>query len=81
MNESEPKNVSRRRFVQTVGGAGLALGLAGAASRASAADVPRDASGKIIPGFEKNDSATPKTAKGWQPVSDRKVRVGLVQDK
>jgi predicted dehydrogenase len=32
---------------------------------------------KVIPGFEKV-AADPTTAAGWQPISDRKIRVGLV---
>lgn len=43
---------------------------------AAADDTPKDADGKVIPGFEKNKN-DPDAAKGWQPVSDRKVRVGI----
>jgi predicted dehydrogenase len=43
---------------------------------ASADEAPKDADGKVIPGFEKTKS-DPNAAKGWQPVSDRKVRVGI----
>lgn len=67
--------MSRRTFVQAVGAAGVVAGLAG--SQASAAETPRDADGKIIPGFEKDQKTTTKTAKGWQPVSDRKIKVGI----
>ncbi len=59
---------SRRSFLQTVGLGAAAMGLGGAAS---AQDKPK------IQGFEEQ-SVDPNAAKQWQPVSDRKLRVGIV---
>ena len=70
--------ITRRGFVEQMGAAGAALGL-GQAARAGAAEpvaAPVDANGKVIPGFEKTQ-AKPTTATGWQPFSDRKIRVGI----
>lgn len=47
--------------------------------------VPRDANGNVIPGFGNNDetkgnlatSSTDRQADKWEPVSDRKVKVGI----
>src|SRR5215216_6062481 len=58
--------MSRRSFLQTASVAGAALGL------------PRAyAQQKAIPGLEKA-SEDPNASKGWKPVSDRKIRVGIV---
>ena len=65
--------LSRRGFIQGIGGAGALLGLAG---KSMGAEAPRDADGNIIPGFEKIKE-DPNSSKGWQPVSDRKVKVGI----
>jgi predicted dehydrogenase len=60
-------SVTRRSFLQ-------ALGLGSAAL----AVVPTaHAQEKVIQGFEKAPTA-PDASKGWKPVSDRKIRVGLV---
>jgi len=58
--------LTRRSFVQAMGlgSAGLAL-----AANTRAAD-------KVIPGFDKAP-VDADTSKGWKPVSDRKIRVGL----
>src|SRR5690242_18637615 len=58
--------VSRRSFLQTASVAAAAVGL----SRAHAQP-------KAIPGLEKA-AEDPNAAKGWQPVSDRKIRMGIV---
>src|SRR5688572_27163161 len=60
-------NTTRRSVLQAVGLGAMALGL-NAAVRAD--DKP-------IQGFEK-EAAAPDASKGWQPISDRKIRVGLV---
>ncbi len=65
MNDS----TSRRSFLQTVGLGSAALGLSGSAL-AQANEPP-------IPGFEQAPT-DPQASKGWTPVSDRKVRVGIV---
>ncbi len=60
-------STSRRNFLQTVG-AGAAL--ASLESIARGDDTP-------IQGFEKT-AATDDSSAGWKPISDRKIRVGLV---
>lgn len=69
-------DLSRRGFLQGVGGMGAFIGLGGLAGSASAAEAPKDADGNIIPGFEKGQ-ADPNASKGWLSVSDRKIRVGI----
>jgi len=66
-------SLSRRGFIQGIGGVGALLGLAG---KSMGAEAPRDADGNIIPGFEKIKE-DPNASKGWQKVSDRKVKVGI----
>jgi len=65
--------LSRRGFIQGIGGVGALLGLTG---KSMGAEAPRDADGNIIPGFEKIKE-DPNASKGWQKVSDRKVKVGI----
>src|SRR5210317_1535627 len=72
-DESINKALSRRGFIHGVGGIGALLGLT---AKAIGAEAPRDADGNIIPGFEKMKE-DPNSSKGWQPVSDRKVKVGI----
>jgi len=72
----EHADLSRRGFLHLVGGLGAMIGMGGWAGSASAADAPKDANGNVIPGFEKTKD-DPNASKGWQPVSDRKVRVGI----
>ena len=59
--------VTRRSFLQSVGLAAAAFGLPQAAQ----------AQEKAIQGFEKAPEK-PGLSKGWKPISDRKIRVGLV---
>jgi hypothetical protein len=59
-------HTSRRSFLQTIGLGAAALGL----------NAPAHAAEKVIPGFEKT-AADASTSKGWKPVSDRKIRVGI----
>jgi predicted dehydrogenase len=59
--------LTRRRFLHALGGSAAALGLFTTA----------EAQDKVIQGFEKAPQ-TPDQSKGWQPVSERKVRVGIV---
>lgn len=66
---------SRRKFLKSVGVATSALGLGGAAL-AQEKSQPKDASGKVIAGFEKTGT-DPNATKGWKPFSDRKIRVGI----
>jgi predicted dehydrogenase len=60
---------TRRSFLQAVGIGAAALGLRGPAGSAEKE--------KPIPGFEKAPT-DPEASKGWKPISDRKVRVGIV---
>ncbi|MEI7900287.1 MAG: Gfo/Idh/MocA family oxidoreductase [bacterium] len=78
MNKKHPAGITRREFGGMVGAASAVWGLSREAA-AGAAEPPRppvDASGKAIPGFEKIQ-ADPNASKGWQPFSDRKIRVGI----
>src|SRR5215213_3143692 len=59
--------VSRRSFLTKVG-----LGSAGLAAAQNIL-----AQEKVIPGFERA-AADPSTSKDWKPISDRKIRVGIV---
>jgi len=77
MENRELATITRRNFFELTGVAATAVGLAGVAGPAAAADVPRDADGKVIPGFKKTNKTAPKAANGWQPVSDRKIKVGI----
>jgi predicted dehydrogenase len=65
--DSPLSSVTRRSFLQ-------ALGLGSAALAITPAARSQD---KVIQGFEKA-TTTADASKGWQPVSDRKIRVGLV---
>lgn len=67
---------SRRQFLQAVGLGTSALGVGLTASAQGTASAPKDASGKVIAGFEKN-RGEPQASPSWQPFSDRKVRVGI----
>jgi predicted dehydrogenase len=58
---------SRRTFLHTLGSGAATLGVIGPAR---AAEVP-------IQGFERAP-ASPAVAQGWRPVSDRRVRMGIV---
>ncbi len=63
-------STSRRSFLQSVGLGTAALGLGGAAQAQEKAK-------KTIPGFEEAP-IDPEASKEWKPVSDRKIRVGIV---
>jgi len=70
MKISDPQNaLSRRSFLCRTGvlAGAAAIGLQ---STAHAVET-------VIPGFEKT-AEDPNLAKGWQPISDRKIRMGLV---
>jgi predicted dehydrogenase len=58
---------TRRSFLQALGLGAAALGVTGSAHGGDVA----------IPGFEKAPR-DPNASKGWKPVSDRKIRVGIV---
>ncbi|MDP6116376.1 MAG: Gfo/Idh/MocA family oxidoreductase, partial [Planctomycetota bacterium] len=75
MKEADLSNKSRRAFLQGIGSAGIGMGVLGTIGLAEPANPPRDGKGKIIPGFEKTGQTS--AGKGWQPFSDRKIRVGI----
>ncbi len=77
MTDNTQDEISRRTFMQAMGVAGVAFGMAGTASRVGAADSPRDADGNIIAGFEDTGKAGSVSSEAWQPFSDRKIRVGI----
>lgn len=62
-----PNRSTRRRFLQSMGAGSTALSLA---TSSLAADLK-------IQGFE-SVARDPNASKNWQPISDRKIRVGLV---
>ena len=78
MNDMQPTGIPRREFVELLGVTGAAWGLSQvtAAGAAEPAQPPVDASGKVIPGFERTQTG-PEGEKGWQPFSDREIRVGV----
>jgi len=76
MKENERRTpITRREFGRMLGVAGAVLGMS-RVSAAGASAAPTDAEGKVIPGFEKAKDE-PTGAKDWQPVSDRKIKVGI----
>ncbi|MFT6792580.1 MAG: putative dehydrogenase [Rubritalea sp.] len=75
----EQSGISRRGFLHGISGAGIggaAAFFGMAASAGAAKEAPKDADGKVIPGFEKTKD-DPNAARGWQSVSDRKIKVGI----
>ena len=62
-----PPHSSRRSFLQILGASTAALTLPLASSSAD----------KTIQGFEKTPN-DPNASHGWKPISDRKLRVGIV---
>jgi predicted dehydrogenase len=80
---------TRRTFLQTAGLGAAALAVHGLSHGAEAETVVekagKPAPGKVvdkygnpIQGFEENIAASAASSKGWKPVSDRKIRVGIV---
>lgn len=67
MSDLHFASATRRSFFHTMGLGAAALGLPAAAQTEE----------KPIAGFEKT-AAAPDASKGWQPVSDRKIKMGIV---
>lgn len=65
----------RRTFLQA---AGLGAAALAAHGLTFGAEQVVDESGKPIQGFENVEKASAETSRGWVPVSDRKIRVGIV---
>jgi predicted dehydrogenase len=66
---------TRRAFLQATGLGAAALAAHGVAY---GAEKVVDKDGKVVQGFEDIQKASSETSKGWKPVSDRKIRVGIV---
>jgi predicted dehydrogenase len=74
--EARPRNQpTRRTFLQA---AGLGAAALAAHGTARGAEPVLDQYGNPIQGFVDYIAASPESSKGWVPVSDRKIRVGLV---
>ena len=65
--------VTRRSFLQLIGTGAAAVGM----GQTVPAAAPAGAKEKVIPGFE-TAPIDPEAHQNWQPVSDRKLRVGIV---
>jgi predicted dehydrogenase len=77
MTNKNQNDVTRRNFLYGIGTAGAGLGVFSMTHPLNANDLPRDADGNIIPGFEKQKTKTKSGGDQWQPFSSRKVRVGI----
>ncbi|MEC3878450.1 Gfo/Idh/MocA family protein [Parapedobacter sp. 10938] len=79
-HQPENPNTSRRSFLSTLGLGVASLGLAqmGCSAQKKTAGSPTASNGKVISGFDEQGKETVDLHAGWEPVSDRKVRVGLV---
>jgi len=67
---------TRRSFLQAAAGLGAAAVAVNGAAYGLEKVLDRD--GKPVQGFENQIAASAESSKGWQPVSDRKLRVGIV---
>lgn len=74
-NTDLPNSTSRRTFLQ-VAGLGAATLAAHGIANADEKVVTKD--GKVVQGFEDIQKSSSETSQGWKPISDRKIRVGIV---
>jgi predicted dehydrogenase len=72
---NQRSQTTRRTFLQA---AGLSAAALAAHSVTYGAEKVVDKDGKTVQGFEDITKASEKTSKGWKPISDRKIRVGIV---
>src|SRR5262245_49926555 len=73
---AERRNLATRRtFLQAAGLGAAALAAHGVAY---GAEKVVDKDGNVVQGFENIQKASAETSKDWRPVSDRKIRVGIV---
>ncbi len=87
IREDGQSGFSRRQFMSSAGKWVIALGAVGMVGSDANADsgsskkrksqLPRDADGNLISGFEKTSEGANYWGEGWEPVSDRKVKVGI----
>ena len=80
-NEIE-SNLTRRNFIQKLGVGAAAVGAFSLTSCGGRNNLPKDADGKVIPGFgeadnKKSNKAVAESTGIWQSKSDRKIRVGI----
>jgi predicted dehydrogenase len=75
-DKSYPGRISRRSFIHSAGVAAAALGLAQFGCATGIKPMVTAPSDAPIRGFERASSTG--AAEGWVPVSDRKIRVGIV---
>ncbi|MGB0372896.1 MAG: Gfo/Idh/MocA family protein [Opitutales bacterium] len=85
--EERHSEFSRRQFMSAAGKVGVALGAAGMAGSTASGEVgskknrklklPRDADGIVISGFEASTEGANYWGEGWEPVSERKIKVGI----
>ncbi len=84
MNGEQLTGITRREFVKLAGASSAILGVTQATGQAAVAgDLPRDASGNVIPGFGEDKHDQPgevitENSEEWESKSDRRIRVGIV---
>ncbi len=84
MNGEQLTGITRREFVKLAGASSAILGVTQATGQAAVAgDLPRDASGNVIPGFGEGKHDQPgevitENSEEWESKSDRRIRVGIV---
>jgi predicted dehydrogenase len=82
MKNEMKSNLNRRNFIQKLGVGGAVVGTYSLTSCGGHKDLPKDAAGNVIPGFEKagvmgaNQGGLDR-AEVWQSKSDQKIRVGI----
>jgi hypothetical protein len=84
MSEHGKFDVTRRNFLHGLGTASAAMGIFGMVRPSEVIgvplpddDVPRDADGNVIPGFEHETTSNSESRGQWRAVSQRKIRVGI----
>lgn len=82
MNNKIKSNLTRRNFIQKLGVGTAVVGAFSLTSCQGDKDLPKDADGNVIPGFEKEGNKHSKQpvaepTEVWQSKSDRKIRVGI----
>ncbi|MBE9563279.1 MAG: Gfo/Idh/MocA family oxidoreductase, partial [Proteobacteria bacterium] len=72
MEEKKQNQISRRAFVQAAG-----MGAIGASAIWGFANLVTSDERKIIQGFDDSGAIELDAWKGWQPISERRIRVGI----